>query len=71
MYSNAEHHSYLVEKVSGNGILTTTPAEGVSLVVALSEAGGTLRYNRRQSLKFYRGIEQVDGISDLDVLILN
>ncbi len=44
--------SNLVGKVSGgNEILTTTPAEGVSLVVALSEAGGTLRYIRRQSLK--------------------
>jgi hypothetical protein len=31
------------------GAAATTPAQGVSLVVALAEAGGTLRCNRCQS----------------------
>jgi hypothetical protein len=53
------------------GPAATTPAQSVSFVVALSEAGGTLRYNGRQSVKFRRDFREIDGVSNLDVLILD
>jgi hypothetical protein len=49
------------------GLLTTTAAQSVSLVVALAEAGGTLRYIRCQFANFSRGF----GSTAADVLILN
>lgn len=59
-------------------ILTTTPAETVSLVVALAKAGGTLRCNPVSVCNVYRtgrrkgpGIGVDGGIADLHVLILD
>jgi hypothetical protein len=49
------------------GAAATTAAQSVSLVVALAEAGGTLRYIRCQFANFSRGF----GSTAADVLILN
>lgn len=54
------------ESASREGVLTTTTAEGVGFVMALAEAGGTLRCNRSQWM-----IRGDGGRWDGDVLILN